>query len=109
VSALGRETIERVREAPRDEFGDPTDDIPQDLRYTGCAVYPRGSDEDAGRSATTVTGYTCLCPDVDADINEGDKVRWRGDLYAVQGKPGKWYHLDASPAGLQIALSMGED
>lgn len=104
---MGVQTLIRHRPAPTDDFGDPTGP-PDDETYEGCDVWPRGSKEDAGRSATVVTGYTAIVYDQDADIEPGDRIEWDGDDYFVEGRPGKWRFLDGTWAGWQIALSFEE-
>lgn len=107
--SLGGESIIRRRPGGFDGFGNPTASTVPDLPLSGCAVYPRGSTEDSGRSATVVVGYTLLIPDTTVDIVESDQVIWRGQVYEVEGEPGIWPYFDGTDAGLQVAMKRGKN
>lgn len=106
---MGPRVIIRHRPGGKDDLGDPLPETAPPRRYDDVTVYPHGSAEDAGRSATIITGYTAILADVDADILASDLIEWLGDTYEVDGRPGKWFHLDGSPGGLQVSLKLGED
>lgn len=81
---------------------DPVEAAPAKA-FPGCAVYPRGNGSEAsGRELTVIEGKTILIPDVDAEILPEDILEWRGKDYEVVGDPGEWFHLDGTPAALQV-------
>lgn len=107
--ALGTETI-RARLPGVEVMGDPGEPgAPQ--TFEGCVVFPGTSTERQGREATVTIAYTVLLDDPAANITAGLEVEWAKEpdvWYPVHGKPGRWYHLDGSPAGLEVQLLGGE-
>jgi hypothetical protein len=85
---FGDDVLTVVRQAT-DRHGDPIGP-PAQTPITGCYVQPRGvSDEDNDLRTTTVTGWLVFVPP-GADIRPGDRVRWHGDDYEVEGDPAVW-------------------
>lgn len=83
------ETVQVVRTASRDRYGDPTgaDQPPRPL--DGCLVAPGSSVENndhANQISSTVTLYT----PVDADIRPTDRIIVRGLTYEVDGESQQW-------------------
>lgn len=88
------ETVTRLRATvSTDVYGGPTLDwtSPDELEIDGCGIAPRanGDLEDTAR-AGAVIGFTLYGPP-DADIGYKDRVRRaNGDLFEVDGEPGRW-------------------
>lgn len=101
--ARGRETLIWRPEGGWDPLGNP---LPagDPVTYTRCAVFPRYASEAEGRASTTIVGYGAIVPDPDAPITSQGTLEWRGEVFKVDGEPGKWFHFDAKPAGLEVAL-----
>ena len=60
-----------------------------------CSFQPGGSSLSLdGRVLGLTDGATCYCP-YDADIREGDRIRFDGKTYTIDGVPRKW----RSPSG----------
>jgi len=101
------ETVTRLREgAPTgvDAFNQPIPgpDVPTDI--TGALVAPGGSSEiltDAGR-VPVVTQTAVYFPGSWPDIAKGDRLRVRGVVYEVDGKPADW--RSGGPGGLVVTL-----
>lgn len=75
-----------------DRYGGDTEDwaTPTTVTVEGVGVEPRPSQEDQrdGRNATT-SGFTLYMPST-AVVTAKNRVRVRGDVYAVDGKPAEW-------------------
>ena len=104
------ETITRLRSTfVVDEMGDlvPTG-VPDELAIPGCAVGPRSSaDLTEPARQGVIVGLSVYVLDPEADINPlTDQIRYRGDLYDIDGDVGRWQSPFAGPgvAGLEFAL-----
>lgn len=94
---LGVDTVTRIRPAGTDWQGDPAGSATE-TDVTGCMVEPAGSQggQASSREANSSGGDTVittaqLFAPAGTDILATDRVRWRGDVYAVDGKPDKWH------------------
>ena len=66
-----------------------------ELRIPGCSVQPAGTSlTEDGRVQGVSDGYTCYAPPT-ADIIEGDRIRFGGNVYTINGIPRLW----TSPTG----------
>lgn len=61
---------------------------------TGCSVQPGDGAELTANRQSTEALWTVYAP-ASIDVRSTDAVRWRGDLYAVDGQPARW----SSPTG----------
>jgi hypothetical protein len=90
---FGSDVLTVVRQG-RDRFGDPAG-AAVETEVSGCYVQPRGiSTEDTDQRTTVISGLLAFVPP-GADIRPADRVRWRGDIYQVEGDPADW----APPGG----------
>lgn len=75
-----------------DVYNNETDDwsVPVETTVEGVGVEPRPSSESHqdGRNAT-VSGFTLYCP-AGTVVTAKNRVRVRGDVYAVDGDPAVW-------------------
>lgn len=63
---------------------------PTEVTLDGVAVEPRPSSEDNRDARNAVTsGFTLYCP-AGAVVTAKNRVRVRGDVYAVDGEPAEW-------------------
>jgi len=104
---FGVDTLTVIRQG-RDANGDPTG-APVEVDSSGWYVQPRGSGtapssrEDDTRGLT-VTGEWWAIGPPDADIRAGDRVRWNGGLFEVDGDPAVWGPPGGPPHHLQVIL-----
>lgn len=90
---FGIDVLTVVRQAV-DRRGDRTGPATEH-DVTGCYVQPRGvSDEKADQRLTVTSGWLAFAPP-GSDVQPGDRVRWRGELYEVEGDAAQW----APPGG----------
>jgi hypothetical protein len=79
-------TVLRESVSGRDPYGNDTR-TPAETAYSGCAVWPGTTVEDAQGRTTVTTGRTVLFPDA-ADVVATDKVRLAdGTVWRVEGDP----------------------
>jgi hypothetical protein len=83
------ETVTRVRPPAKDTFGDPLPGTGSEVDVPGCLFAPGGSTENLDGADQVVADATVYMPD-GTDIRPTDRVRARGDLYDVVGKPRVW-------------------
>lgn len=90
---LGSDTVTRLRRSddlpPRDNFGNlqGSDD---ELDIDGCSVQPTASSESTDTGELVITNLTVYLP-AGTDLLATDRVRWLGDVYAVDGQPAFWH------------------
>ncbi len=111
------ETIKRLRSVPGgyDENGDPVAGTTSSVTYDGVAVAPRvggpgtSSTEIIGRGrAGVIEGFTVYGP-IDMDIAHTDQIEWRGQVYDVEGEPGRWANpYSGRQAGMEVAIRRAE-
>lgn len=101
---LGSDTVTVLRGASRDRFGDVTgSDTSTDV--TGCVVQPTSATESTDRGELLVTSLTGYMP-AGTDVVATDLVRWLGDVYEVDGKPGRWRDQAAAEVCVQVQLKL---
>ena len=71
---------------------------------SGCSVQPAATSlSQDGRVLGIEDGWTAYIPP-GTDVKEGDRVKWNGDVYVINGAPRAW----TSPTGrvTHIALNL---
>lgn len=92
------ETVQVIRPPGRDRFGDPLPGAATEFDLPGCLFAP-GSSREPGFAANQVdTDGTLYAPPA-SDVRATDRVRVRGDVYEVVGKPQVW-----GTSGVVVAL-----
>lgn len=100
---LGGHTVTVVRPTGWDRHGDPLTGDPDETEVTGCSVQPASTTEDLdGRD--TVAGLWDLFTPAGVDIRATDRIRWRGELYEVDGAPQQWDDERGSGHHLEVRL-----
>lgn len=87
-----KQTITRIRPGTKSVRGsDIRDwDNASELEISGCSMQPAGNAlSQDGRVLGVFDGYTCYCP-VNADIQAGDRIRFEGQTFEINGEPNKW-------------------
>lgn len=83
------ETVTIIRPTGRDPFGDPLPGTAEEIVLPGCLFAPGPSDEPGFPTQQVDTDATLYGPP-GADVRPADKIRVRGDVYNVVGKPAVW-------------------
>ena len=99
VATFANDTITVIRPGQKEMRGTTIPDWATATEHTveKCSFQPAGSSLSLdGRVLGLTDGATCYCP-YDADIQEGDRIRFDGKTYTIDGVPRKW----RSPSGLR--------
>lgn len=83
------ETVTVIRPPGRDNFGDPLPGSATEFAVDGCLFAP-GPSQEPGFAANTIDTDGTIYAPPGADFLATDKVRIRGDVYTVVGKPQVW-------------------
>lgn len=83
------ETVQVIRPPGRDRFGDPLPTAATEFDLPGCLFAPGPSVEPGFAANTVDTDGTVYAP-TGSDVRATDKIRIRGDVYQVVGKPQVW-------------------
>ncbi len=92
------ETVTVIRPPARDRFGDRMPGADTEFDVPGCLFAPGPSREPGFATNQVDTDGTVYAPP-GADFLATDKVRVRGDVYTVVGKPQVW-----GTTGVVVAL-----
>jgi hypothetical protein len=95
----GTETVVVVRGTRRDDLDDSEASAPAEHEIPNCIIWPRVSEEE-GKGQVVLEGENVFTPP-DADVLASDKIRVRGVLYDVEGKPGD-YRMKGRKKGLLV-------
>ncbi|TDC02283.1 hypothetical protein E1091_01150 [Micromonospora fluostatini] len=94
------ETVVRIRPPQRDPFGDPIPGSGGELVLPDCLFAPGPSAEMLnGANQVDVDGTVYAHPG--ADVTETDRLRIRGEVYEVVGRPRRW-----GRAGVEIVVRL---
>ena len=102
VGSFAKDTITVIRPAEREVRGTTVFDWNNAVEHTetNCSFQPAGTSLTMdGRVLGITDGATCYCPDT-ADILEGDRIRFNGKTYTINGSPRRW----TSPSGLRSSI-----
>ena len=100
---LGEHTITVVRPPKPGPNGDPLPGTGSSTDVDGCSVQPRVSTEDTAGRDTVISGLIAYVP-AGADITATDTIEFRDVVYAVDGDPGYWDDLTATPDHIEVPL-----
>lgn len=108
VATFANDTITVIRPSEREVRGTILPDWEHATEHSveKCSFQPAGSSLSLdGRVLGLTDGATCYCP-YDADIEAGDRIRFEGKVYTINGVPRRW----RSPTGLRnhVMLSLEE-
>jgi hypothetical protein len=103
---LGSDTVTVLRGLSRDNWGDQEGaDTGTDV--SGCSVQPSAASESTDTGELLITNLTVYLP-AGTDILATDRVRWLGDVYAVNGKPAVWHDELGTEDHVQAQLLLKE-
>ena len=89
MAGFNTETVTVIRPPDLDQFGDPVPGSSIEYDVGGCMFAPGSSDEGGVGTNQVVTDGAVYGP-ADMDDQHADRIRIRGDLYEVIGKPQRW-------------------
>lgn len=86
------QTITRIRPGVKTVRGSDIRDWEnaEEKDITGCSMQPAGNTLSQNNHEVGIfDGYTCYCP-ADADIQAGDRIRFDGQIFEINGEPNRW-------------------
>jgi len=92
VQSFWRQTITRIRPSETTVRGSVVYDWsnPDELDIPECSVQPSGTSlSQDGRVLGVTDGLTVYAP-ADADVQAGDRIRFAGNVYTINGAPLIW-------------------
>lgn len=101
MARLGADVITVVRKPQVDRLK-PVAGPAEEFDIQGCMAIPRASQEE-GRGWVQTSGYTVYAPG-GSDVKAEDQVRFRGQLYSVEGEPGDLRNKAGKRKALAITL-----
>ena len=105
LPSFATQSVTRIRPGVKSSRGS---DIPDwskadELVISGCSVQPATTSlSQDGRVLGILDGMTCYLPS-GADVQEGDRIRFEGILYMIDGAPRVWPGV-ANCAHVQVNL-----
>lgn len=100
---LGNHTVTVIQPPAEDQYGDPLPGSGSEADVEGCYFQPGPSSEQTDQR-DTVTSLPVLFAPPGAGIRPNSRIRFRGVLYQIDGKPADWDDIDATPHHLEVAL-----
>lgn len=101
MGRLGGHTVDVIDPASKDRHGDPLPGDPAEVQVSGCSMQPAASVESLDGGDTVSSAWDLFLPP-GVIITALHRVRWRGDLYEVDGEPRPWddergrpHHIEA--------------
>lgn len=92
LPSFAKQTVLRIRPGVKTLRGSevPDWDNADELMIGGCSVQPAATDvSQDGRVLGILDGMTCYMPPT-ADVKEGDRIRFDGVDYTIDGAPRVW-------------------
>ena len=107
-----KQTVVRIRPGAKTERGsvvpDWSDNAVSTAEIHGCSVQPSTTSlSQDGRVLGIDESYTLYMPP-NADVQEGDRIAYRGETYAVIGVPKPWYSPTGGLDNKQVMLERWE-
>ena len=100
------ETVIRLRPKTRTVRGSEITDwsSPIEAVISGCSMQPAGTAlSQDGRIQGITDGYTCFLPP-EADVKAGDRIRYNGIDYTINGEPRIWHSPSGRVSNMQLNL-----
>ena len=110
LPSWANQSIVRLRAGTKDSRGSiiPDWSNPNRLTINGCSVQPAGTSlTQDGRIQGITDGYTCYAPPT-ADVKAGDRIRYEGQDYTINGEPRLWKSATGRVTHMQINLERWE-
>lgn len=106
LPSWANDTLTRLRPAVVIQRGSEIPDwsAPDRLDIPGCSVQPAGTTlTQDGRIQGVTDGYSCYLPP-GSDVRAGDRIEYRGAVYAVIGEPRPWQSPTGRVSSLQLQM-----
>ena len=103
------ETIIRLRPGTKTERGSVIPDWshPDELEIDGCSVQPAVTTMSTdGRVLGVSESLTAYLPE-DSDVQKGDRIEYRGEVYTIIGEPKIWSDV-RNLSNIQLNLTRWE-
>lgn len=100
---LGNHTATVVRGLGTDAHGDPLPGDPEEFEISRTFLQPGATVENTDSRDTVVDQWDWFVPS-GADIRPTDRVRFRGDLYEVDGSPQPFDDERGRPHHIEVQL-----
>lgn len=100
---LGGHTVEVIDPPARDGHGDPLPGDPAEAQVSGCSMQPGAGTEDLDGGDTVSTSWDLFLPP-GVTITAQHQVRFRGQLYEVDGAPQPWDDDRGRPHHVEVRL-----
>lgn len=90
---LGTETVTVLRQTSGKPVGGIAPVVTTRVVITGCDVDVVGTEETIGSDNPVTDRYKVITAtgDIREDVEEQDRVEWRGKTWSVLGEPGHFY------------------
>lgn len=101
-----RQSVTRIRPGTKESRGTPIPDWNHVSTATinGCSVQPTTTDLSMdGRVLGLSESFTLYMP-ANADVKEGDRIRYRNETYVVRGIPRPWFSPTGNLDNMQVQL-----
>ena len=105
-----RQEVMRIRPATRTSRGSTVPDWDNAIeeKITGCSVQPSSTTlSQDGRILGISESFTLYMP-MNADVKEGDRIRYGSDTYVVSGVPKPWVSATGALDNKQVTLERWE-
>jgi hypothetical protein len=105
MARIGKETVEIVRFIDGGDGGwhGEGEGETETEAMPGCAVIPRGSQENVDRANTVVTGITVFAPFAGPRPTPTEKIFVRGHLWQMVGEVGEYINRAGKGKAVQFA------
>lgn len=101
-----KQTVVRLRPGETTSRGSviPDWEHVSELAISGCSMQPASTSlSQDGRVLGISDGFTCYMP-ADADVQAGDRIAFKGKIYAINGDPREWPSATGALDHIQLNL-----
>ena len=106
LPSWANDSVVRLRPVTKDVRGSTVYDWnnPDQLMIAGCSVQPAGTSlTQDGRVQGITDGYTCYLPP-GSDVCAGDRIRYDGHDYTINGEPREWRSPTGRVTNIQLNI-----
>ena len=106
LPSWAKTTVTRIRPSVKTVRGSEMADWsnPDELEIPNCYVQPASTSlTQDGRVQGITDGFTCYLPP-DSDVAAGDRIKYCGNLYTINGDPQSWTSPTGRVSHIQLQL-----
>lgn len=100
---LGNHAVDLIAPQLKGKHGDPLPVDPDEVTVTGCYMQQAATSEATDGRDTVVTTWDLFLPP-GVTVTALHRVRWRGELYDVDGDPTPWDDGQGSAHHIEVRL-----